>query len=51
MPESTIKTEQQIQPVEPIRESDGLDLEELARKVVELLMRELRLENDRTGKY
>jgi len=51
MPESTNKTEQKNQPVEPVRGSDGPDLEELARKVVELLMRELRLENDRTGKH
>jgi hypothetical protein len=36
---------------EPATELAALDLDELARKVVELLLRELLLENERTGKY
>jgi hypothetical protein len=32
-------------------QAEEMDLEELARKVVELLLRELTLENERIGKY
>lgn len=42
---------QNAQPEELATQPEALDLDELARKVFELLMRELSLENERTGKY
>lgn len=51
MAEETNKPEQLPQPAESTHESDELDLEELARQVVALLLRELQLENERTGKH
>ena len=52
MPKPTSTFKQHIKPTEAAAQSDeSPDLEELARKVVELLLRELRLENERNGKY
>lgn len=36
---------------QPAESPAGIDLEELAKKVFELLLHELEIENDRIGKY
>jgi hypothetical protein len=45
-----LESESQAQPPEPADTATDVDLEELASKVFELLLQELKIENDRTGK-
>jgi hypothetical protein len=48
-----IPADQPAPPQQPADEAapPNINLEELARKVFELLLRELQLENDRTGRH
>ena len=50
LPDKSVGPDPQDQQAAPDESSAGLNLEELARKVFELLLRELQIENDRTGK-
>jgi hypothetical protein len=50
MPEVLDKPEQTTQLAIAAHQPEELDLEELARQVAALLLRELQLENERTGK-
>ncbi len=47
MPEQEPEPQAESQPTVP---QSGVDLEELARKIFEILLRELQLENERTGR-
>ncbi len=46
-----LESDSQAQLPEPADVPTDVDLEELAKKVFELLLQELEIENDRTGKY
>ena len=49
-PNNGLAADPQEKEPNPAELSAGIDLDELARKVFELLLQELELENDRTGK-
>ena len=46
-----LESDPQGQEAQPDDLPAGINVEELAKKVFELLLQELEIENDRTGKY